>query len=64
MLPELAEELEGFLWFAYEAHGEVMSIRQLREGAEAYLKLRRRGDRVGGKWIAGGWRKDGGNDGL
>lgn len=58
---DLAQELEMLVWYLYETYGEVMSIRQLREGAQAYLKLRRRGDRVGGRWIAEGWQRDGGN---
>ena len=55
----LAEELEMFIWHLYENYGEVISMKQLREGAQAYLSLRRRGDRVGGRWIAGGWQRDG-----
>ena len=56
---ELADELEMLVWYLYETYGEVMSIKQLREGAQAYLALRRRGDRVGGRWIAQGWQKGG-----
>ena len=56
---DLAEELEMFIWHLYENYGDVMSIKQLREGAQAYLALRRRGDRVGGKWLAHGGQKDG-----
>lgn len=59
MMDGLAEELENFIWHLYENYGEVISIRQVRDGAQAYLKLRRRGDKVQGQWLAYGGQKDG-----